>query len=206
MRTDDYVEIQQLLARYCHVVDNKQWDQLASIFTPDAGVTVVGIYPRTTGIEAIIPLYSTVMRHPLAHESTSLIVTEESETVTRHRVEVGDRPGQRKCRRRCVRRRGGAHSRGLADQGARRSPGRRPGHHLAVTSGRATAVVVGGSIAGSFVARVLADHFERVIVFDKDDLPGGAVARPGRPTGRPLSRPAGSGPHGGRGVVSRVCR
>ncbi|HEY2302549.1 MAG TPA: nuclear transport factor 2 family protein [Acidimicrobiales bacterium] len=83
MGTDDYVEIQQLLARYCHVVDNKQWDQLASIFTPDAGVTVVGIYPRTTGIEAIIPLYSTVMRHPLAHESTSLIVTEESETVTR---------------------------------------------------------------------------------------------------------------------------
>lgn len=83
MGTDDYVEIQQLLARYCHVVDNKQWDQLASIFTPDAGVTVVGIYPRTTGIEAIIPLYSTVMRHPLAHESTSLIVTEESETGTR---------------------------------------------------------------------------------------------------------------------------
>jgi 2-polyprenyl-6-methoxyphenol hydroxylase-like FAD-dependent oxidoreductase len=52
-----------------------------------------------------------------------------------------------------------------------------------VTSGRATAVVVGGSIAGSFVARVLADHFERVIVFDRDDLPGGAVARPGAPQG-----------------------
>jgi ketosteroid isomerase-like protein len=83
MRTDDFVEIQQLLSRYCHVVDNKQWDQLASIFTPDASVTVAGIYPRTTGIDAIIPLYSTVMRHPLAHESTSLIVTEESETVTR---------------------------------------------------------------------------------------------------------------------------
>ena len=83
MRTDDYVEIQQLLARYCHVVDGKQWDQLASIFTPDASVTVAGIYPTTTGLEAIIRLYSTVMRHPLAHESTSLIVTEESETVTR---------------------------------------------------------------------------------------------------------------------------
>jgi hypothetical protein len=83
MRTDDFVEIQQLLSRYCHVVDNKQWEQLASIFTPDASVTVAGIYPRTTGIEAIIPLYSTVMRHPLAHESTSLIVTEETDSVTR---------------------------------------------------------------------------------------------------------------------------
>jgi hypothetical protein len=83
MRTDDYVEIQQLLARYCHVVDNKQWDDLASIFTPDASVTVAGVYPRTTGLDAIIPLYANVMRHPLAHESTSLIVTEESDTVTR---------------------------------------------------------------------------------------------------------------------------
>ena len=83
MRTDDYVEIQQLLARYCHVVDNKQWDDLASIFTPDASVTVAGIYPRTTGLDAIIPLYANVMRHPLAHESTSLIVVEESDTVTR---------------------------------------------------------------------------------------------------------------------------
>jgi 3-phenylpropionate/cinnamic acid dioxygenase small subunit len=83
MRTDDFVEIQQLLARYCHVVDGKQWDQLASVFTPDASVTVEGIYPKTTGLASIIPLYSTVMRHPLAHESTSLIVTEESDTVTR---------------------------------------------------------------------------------------------------------------------------
>jgi hypothetical protein len=83
MGTDDYVEIQQLVARYCHVVDNKQWDQLASVFTSDAGVTVEGMYPRTAGLEAITHLYSNVMRHPLAHESTSLIVTEESASVTR---------------------------------------------------------------------------------------------------------------------------
>src|ERR1039458_4024030 len=46
-----------------------------------------------------------------------------------------------------------------------------------------TAVVVGGSVAGSFAARVLADHFERVIVFDKDDLPDGAEPRKGAPQG-----------------------
>jgi glycine/D-amino acid oxidase-like deaminating enzyme len=49
--------------------------------------------------------------------------------------------------------------------------------------GRATALVIGGSVAGSFAARVLADHFERVIVFDQDELPEGAVARRGVPQG-----------------------
>ena len=46
-----------------------------------------------------------------------------------------------------------------------------------------TAVVVGGSIGGSFAARVLADHFERVVVFDKDELPDGARPRKGAPQG-----------------------
>jgi len=44
-----------------------------------------------------------------------------------------------------------------------------------------TAVVVGGSVAGCFAARVLADHFERVVVFDRDDLPDAATARRGAP-------------------------
>jgi 2-polyprenyl-6-methoxyphenol hydroxylase-like FAD-dependent oxidoreductase len=42
-----------------------------------------------------------------------------------------------------------------------------------------TVVVVGGSIAGSFAARVLSDHFERVLVLDKDDLPEGPEPRQG---------------------------
>jgi 2-polyprenyl-6-methoxyphenol hydroxylase-like FAD-dependent oxidoreductase len=52
-----------------------------------------------------------------------------------------------------------------------------------MTSARVTAAVVGGSVAGSFAARVLADHFDRVIVFDQDDLPDGAIARKGAPQG-----------------------
>lgn len=44
---------------------------------------------------------------------------------------------------------------------------------------RGTAIVVGGSVAGSFAARVLAEHFARVLVFDKDDLPDEPVARKG---------------------------
>lgn len=43
------------------------------------------------------------------------------------------------------------------------------------------AVVIGGSIAGLWTARVLADHFAQVIVVERDQLPAGAQSRPGVP-------------------------
>jgi 2-polyprenyl-6-methoxyphenol hydroxylase-like FAD-dependent oxidoreductase len=46
------------------------------------------------------------------------------------------------------------------------------------------AVVVGASMAGLFTARVLADHFTRVTVLDRDELPTVAGPRKGVPQGR----------------------
>ena len=46
------------------------------------------------------------------------------------------------------------------------------------------AVVVGGSMAGLLAARVLADHFDRVTVVERDRLPDGAEHRRGVPQGR----------------------
>jgi 2-polyprenyl-6-methoxyphenol hydroxylase-like FAD-dependent oxidoreductase len=46
---------------------------------------------------------------------------------------------------------------------------------------RQHAIVVGGSIAGMLSARVLADHFERVTIIDRDALPDSPEARKGAP-------------------------
>ena len=46
------------------------------------------------------------------------------------------------------------------------------------------AVIVGASVAGLFTARVLADHFTKVTVLDRDELPSDATARKGAPQGR----------------------
>jgi 2-polyprenyl-6-methoxyphenol hydroxylase-like FAD-dependent oxidoreductase len=46
------------------------------------------------------------------------------------------------------------------------------------------AVVIGGSLAGLFAARVLADRFERVTVVERDVVPDGPQARKGVPQGR----------------------
>src|SRR3954464_3414648 len=45
------------------------------------------------------------------------------------------------------------------------------------------AVVLGGSIAGLFAARVLADAYDEVVVVDRDRLAGVSGARRGRPRG-----------------------
>jgi len=48
------------------------------------------------------------------------------------------------------------------------------------------AVVVGGSMAGLLAARVLADHFDEVVLIDRDTLPEGADHRKGVPQSRQL--------------------
>jgi 2-polyprenyl-6-methoxyphenol hydroxylase-like FAD-dependent oxidoreductase len=45
-------------------------------------------------------------------------------------------------------------------------------------------VVIGGGIGGMCAARVLADHFERVSLIERDDLPEGAAHRKGVPQSR----------------------
>ncbi|MFG1996330.1 FAD-dependent oxidoreductase [Actinoplanes sp. NPDC048988] len=49
---------------------------------------------------------------------------------------------------------------------------------------RGRAVVIGGSLAGLLAARVLSDTYEKVLVFDRDELPASAVPRRGVPQGR----------------------
>ena len=44
-----------------------------------------------------------------------------------------------------------------------------------------TATVLGGSVAGLLAARVLADHARRVVIVERDELPGTPLPRPGTP-------------------------
>lgn len=55
---------------------------------------------------------------------------------------------------------------------------------LDVTAKRTHAVVIGGSMAGLLAARVLADHFDRVTLLERDVLPEGAAQRRGVPQGQ----------------------
>lgn len=54
------------------------------------------------------------------------------------------------------------------------------------TDGPRRAVVMGASMAGLVTARVLADHFDEVVLVERDALPQGAEGRKGAPQGRHL--------------------
>ena len=49
---------------------------------------------------------------------------------------------------------------------------------------RTHAIVIGGSMAGMLAGRVLAEHFARVTIVDRDHFPGGPEARKGVPQAR----------------------
>jgi 2-polyprenyl-6-methoxyphenol hydroxylase-like FAD-dependent oxidoreductase len=59
-------------------------------------------------------------------------------------------------------------------------------HQEDVSTQQRHAVVVGCSIGGMLAARVLADHFDRVTVIERDRLPDGSENRPGVPHARHL--------------------
>ena len=46
------------------------------------------------------------------------------------------------------------------------------------------AVVLGSGMAGLFATRVLADHFDEVVLVDRDDIPDAPRTRPGIPQGK----------------------
>src|SRR5215211_808063 len=43
------------------------------------------------------------------------------------------------------------------------------------------AIIMGASIAGLWTARALVDHFDEVVIFERDHLPAGAEYRSGAP-------------------------
>lgn len=46
---------------------------------------------------------------------------------------------------------------------------------------KSKAIVIGGGMAGLMTARVLSDHYEEVLIVEKDDFPSGPDLRPGTP-------------------------
>jgi len=46
------------------------------------------------------------------------------------------------------------------------------------------AIVIGASLAGLCAARVLSDHFDRVTIYERDELPDGPATRTAVPQGK----------------------
>ena len=91
----DALDIQQLLSRYCFIVDDADWERLADIITDDVvfDFTQFGL-ACLNGAAAVIHQFST-MTHPIAHHAVNTLIEERhGEFLLRSKMIIG-RPGGR---------------------------------------------------------------------------------------------------------------
>jgi 3-phenylpropionate/cinnamic acid dioxygenase small subunit len=78
----DIVLVHQLVARYGHLIDRRQWDRFAELFVPDATIDYrggTGDVART-GRDAIVEWFRAIEdAHPPAHHVTNILVDEAAE-------------------------------------------------------------------------------------------------------------------------------
>jgi hypothetical protein len=80
----DVLAIHELLARYGHVVDERDWDSIPALFTADARYDMsdfgLGVLH---GAVQIRELWTRSREHPLAHHATNLVVSQDPDGTVR---------------------------------------------------------------------------------------------------------------------------
>ena len=83
----DRLAIHELVAWYGHVLDDRRWDDLDQVFTPDAVYdgTDFGM-PLTRSLAELVAEWTSeegLARHPVAHHATNVVVTEADDGTVR---------------------------------------------------------------------------------------------------------------------------
>ncbi len=87
----DRLEIHELAARYGMVIDDRDWEGLAKVFTEDAVFRLEGFGAGDTRVEglAAIRAYMAAARHPVAHHVTNVVIDTNETGVTLRSKIVG---------------------------------------------------------------------------------------------------------------------
>ena len=79
---EDRLAIQELLNRYGHLIDERQFSRLGELFTENAVFDLSGFDgSRYEGLDAIIRMMHDSEQHPLAHHATNIVLDTEGEEV-----------------------------------------------------------------------------------------------------------------------------
>jgi 3-phenylpropionate/cinnamic acid dioxygenase small subunit len=84
MEVNDTLEIHRVLSLYGHIVDEREWDRMAELFTADLVFDAQDFGSEVThGIPALRHLWETTDKHPLAHHATNIVITEAADGTVR---------------------------------------------------------------------------------------------------------------------------
>jgi hypothetical protein len=78
----DIVLIHQLVGRYGHLIDHRQWEHFAGLFVPDATIDYRGStgHVERSGRDAIVAWFREIEdSHPPAHHVTNIVVDEAAD-------------------------------------------------------------------------------------------------------------------------------
>ena len=79
---DDIIGIHQLLGRYGHTIDHRDWDAFAALFVEDASIDYRGgtSTVERRGRDAIVEWFRLVdLQHPPAHHVTNIVVDDSAD-------------------------------------------------------------------------------------------------------------------------------
>jgi hypothetical protein len=84
LTVEDRLAIHELVALYGHVIDERQFSRTGELFTDDARYDVSDFSQGVVvGTGAIVDLWRSSERHPLAHHATNVVVTQDADGTTR---------------------------------------------------------------------------------------------------------------------------
>jgi hypothetical protein len=97
MDPTDMLAIQQLLALYGHVIDERWWSRMDEVFTDDVRYAAPDFdMPTVQGLDNLRRLWTSPdARHPLAHHATNIVITPGEDTSTAHVLSKGIGVGYR---------------------------------------------------------------------------------------------------------------
>ena len=80
LNDEDQLAIHELIALYGHIIDERGFSRSHELFTDDVRYDVndfdAGVH---IGIDAVVALWKASNRHPLAHHSTNVVITMETD-------------------------------------------------------------------------------------------------------------------------------
>lgn len=79
---DVVIGVNQLIARYCHILDERAWDRLLEVFVEEIVVDAGPELGVHEGLPAVIAFWQR-HPHPEAHHAVNTLVTEEPDGIIR---------------------------------------------------------------------------------------------------------------------------
>lgn len=82
LEVSDILQINNLINKYGHIIDERQWSRMEELFTDDTVFDMTSFGPDVIhGLEALRTCFRELDAHPLAHHATNILIDADGDEV-----------------------------------------------------------------------------------------------------------------------------